>query len=142
MKILFNVVQSLVPSNLWSRPFRTYKKWLCVALLAASMISQVAFADDLGLDIVVGAGIGLVIGSVVGGRDAAIVGGLIGAAISATAGERIESSYSYGPPPVYYVPPPVYYQSVPVYYQPVPVYSYPPMYYRGRHQHLHHHERD
>ncbi|MES2070850.1 MAG: glycine zipper 2TM domain-containing protein [Pseudomonadota bacterium] len=131
------------------------RKLNAAILLAAVGIigtSSVAYANDQGVNTLLGAAVGAAIGHGISGRDGAIVGGVLGATVGASAStyDRYDGGPRYyGPAPattyysaprttyysaptttyysepetVYYsAPAPVYYSRPPVYVQPAPVY--------------------
>jgi hypothetical protein len=127
------------------------KKCLGAVILAATVVSSTAMADDRGVNTAVGAVIGAAIGHNTGGRNGAIVGGVLGAAVGNSI-SRNDRSYNnggyydnrsngyydnrsngyvdtrasyYDNRDSYYQSAPVYVQeSRPVYYQPQPTYYY------------------
>ncbi len=119
------------------------RKLSAVALLIAVGSTSAAYADDQGVNTLLGAAVGAAIGHGINGRDGAIVGGVLGAAVGASANTYDQRRY-YGSPPAttyysaptttyYAAPEPTYYaQPAPAYYARPPVYVEPaPVYYRS-----------
>ncbi len=116
---------------------------IAASLMASSLVSGSAKADNAILGGLLGGGTGAYVGQSFDGRNGAIIGGAVGAA----AGVAIASEYRAAPR--YYAPPqPTYY-----YAQPTVVYTPQPVYYqryesdwgqhhKQKHGHGYGHDRD
>lgn len=126
---------------------------IATAALCGALVSTSAAADNLPLNVAIGAGAGALLGKSFGGRDGALVGGALGAVAGvALSSYRSGPSYptqaygqpAYVPQQVVYAPPPrVVYPQPQVVYGPAPVYVTPApvAYYRHGHHDRHGWER-
>lgn len=131
-------------------------KCLGAVMVAATVFSSTAMANDRGVNTAVGAVIGAAIGHNTGGRDGALVGGVLGAVVGNAVSSHDRNSYQtrayydnrgysdnrgyydnrrYEPAPVY-----VEQRSYPVYYTPPARYYREPevIYVEPRRGHGHH----
>jgi hypothetical protein len=100
---------------------------IAAGLLATSMASGSAQAQNQVIGGLLGGGTGALVGQSVGGRNGAIVGGALGAAAGVAIASDYRGAAGYYAPQPYYPPQPVFYPPQRVYYPPEPVYySAPP----------------